>query len=144
MYWYNGHIYGTETIRGLDVLSLLPSEFLSENEIAAARIADQGAVFNPQQQFRVTWPAEPVVAHAYVDQLLRSGAVDEASAAESRAALDAAAERLAGGTRDKALAARLDALARGIDGKGGDAVATKRFAGLAETMRGIAGRLRKS
>jgi len=143
VYWYNGHIYGTETIRGLDVLSLLPSEFLSENEIAAARIADQGAVFNPQQQFRVTWPAEPVVAQAYVDQLERSGAVDEASAAETRAALDAAAETLAGGTRDKALAARLDALARDIGGKNGDAVATKRFAGLAETMRGIAGRLRK-
>ena len=42
-----------------DVLALVPSEHLSANEIVAARLADQAAVFNPQQQFRVSWPAEP-------------------------------------------------------------------------------------
>jgi hypothetical protein len=68
-YWYKGRIYGTEIVRGLDVLALLPSEHLTANEIAAAALADQGALFNPQQQFRVTWPAEPVVARAYLDQL---------------------------------------------------------------------------
>jgi len=31
-YWYHGKIYGTEIVRGLDVLALLPSEHLSENE----------------------------------------------------------------------------------------------------------------
>ena len=35
-YWYNGLIYGTGIVRGLDVLRLLPSEYLSETEIAAA------------------------------------------------------------------------------------------------------------
>jgi hypothetical protein len=35
-YWYNGHIYGSEIARGLDVLRLTPSEHLSQNEIAAA------------------------------------------------------------------------------------------------------------
>jgi len=49
-YWYNGKIYGTEIARGLDVFSLSPSEFLTENEIAAAALANQGDVFNPQQQ----------------------------------------------------------------------------------------------
>ena len=72
-YWYNGLIYGTEIIRGLDVFELLPSEFLSENEIAASKLADQGSVFNPQQQFPVTWPSHPRIALAYLDQIERAG-----------------------------------------------------------------------
>ncbi|MEM1080935.1 MAG: DUF305 domain-containing protein, partial [Pseudomonadota bacterium] len=38
-YWYNGRIYGTEIVRGLDVFALTPSEYLSEHEIAAAERA---------------------------------------------------------------------------------------------------------
>ena len=71
-YWYQGRIYATEIVRGLDVLTLTPSEYLSTNEIAAAALADQGATFNPQQQQPVTWPTDPVVARAYLDQLTRS------------------------------------------------------------------------
>lgn len=71
-YWYQGKIYGTEIIRGIDVLALVQSEHLTENEIAAAGLADQGAVFNPQQQFPVSWPVAPVVSLAYLDQLIRS------------------------------------------------------------------------
>ena len=41
-YWYDGRIYATEIVRGLDVFALQPSEFLTENEIAAAALADQG------------------------------------------------------------------------------------------------------
>ena len=63
-YWYHGKIYGTEIARGLDVFALVPSQHLTENEIIAAEIADQGELFNPQQQFKVTWPAESVVARA--------------------------------------------------------------------------------
>jgi hypothetical protein len=76
-YWYKGFIYGTEILRGLDVFSLPSSEFLTENEIAAAKLANQGNTFNPQQQFRVTWPSEPVVARAYLDQLLRADAIPD-------------------------------------------------------------------
>ncbi|MEL7487557.1 MAG: DUF305 domain-containing protein, partial [Pseudomonadota bacterium] len=47
-YWYGGRIYGTEISRGLDVFALEPSEYLTANEIAAAALADQGGVFNPQ------------------------------------------------------------------------------------------------
>ena len=71
-YWYNGHIYGTEIIRGIDVFALTPSDYLSANEIAAATLADQGRQFNPQQQFPNTWPAAPIVGMAYLDQLLRA------------------------------------------------------------------------
>jgi hypothetical protein len=60
-YWYDGFIYGTEIARGLDVMKLLPSEYLTENEIDAASLVSPG-VFNAQQQRRVTWPASPVVA----------------------------------------------------------------------------------
>ncbi|MEJ1962129.1 MAG: DUF305 domain-containing protein [Gammaproteobacteria bacterium] len=73
-YWYAGRIYASEIFRGLDTFRLLPSKFLSENEIAAAALAQQGGRSNPQQQFPVTWPAEPVVARAYIDQLERDGA----------------------------------------------------------------------
>lgn len=74
-YWYKGKVYGTEITRGLDVFSLVPSEYLSANEIAAAELADQGDTFNPQQQFPVTWPAAPVIAKAYLDQLSRSNTI---------------------------------------------------------------------
>ena len=38
-YWYNGHIYATEIVRGIDVLALEPSAFLTAEEIAAAKAA---------------------------------------------------------------------------------------------------------
>jgi hypothetical protein len=141
-YWYKGRIYGSEIVRGLDVLALIPSEYLSKNETAAAALADQGAVFNPQQQFRVTWPADPLVARAYLDQLERSKALAASSVADLDAALDRAASRLRKGKRDEDLAARLEALAAPLAVDGGDAVTTKRRTGLAETLTGIAARLR--
>jgi hypothetical protein len=141
-YWYNGHIYGTEIARGLDVLALEPSEHLTENEIAAATLADQGQRFNPQQQFRVSWPAEPVVARAYIDQLNRSDALDRAVVAELDKALDSSASTLERGARDRRLARSLSKLARNLDDDSSDATTNKRRAELAETLRGIAERLR--
>lgn len=52
VYWYQGRIYGTEIARGLDVFELTPSEYLSENEIAAARMAQQGLTVNPSSNTR--------------------------------------------------------------------------------------------
>ena len=54
------------------MLALVPGEYLTDNEIAAAELANQGAVFNPQQQFPVSWPVAPVVCMAYRDQLVRA------------------------------------------------------------------------
>jgi uncharacterized protein (DUF305 family) len=144
-YWYGGRIYATEIQRGLDVFALSPSEFLSENEIAAAALADQGRLFNPQQQFPVTWPAEPVVARAYVDQLRRGSVVPAATLDDIAGALELAASRLTAGgaARDAALAARLDALARNLgEARGLDAVTLKRTTGLGATLSGLAARLR--
>jgi uncharacterized protein (DUF305 family) len=142
-YWYDGRIYATEIARGLDVFTLAPSAFLSANEIAAASLADQGGRFNPQQQYPVTWPAEPVVARAYVDQLQRGpSSMAAATLDDVSAAIDLAAARLETGARDRGLAARLDALARDLSqDHGGDAIATKRKAALGETLSGMSARL---
>ena len=97
-YYYQGRIYGTEIIRGLDVLELLPSDYISEAEIAAAAMANEGDRFNPQRQLAVNWPDHPVVALAYVDQLERSGALEADQVDALRSALaadgDPSAEKL--------------------------------------------------
>jgi uncharacterized protein (DUF305 family) len=141
-YWYGGRIYGTEIVRGLDVLALLPSEHLSANEIAAAGLADQGEVFNPQQQFRVTWPAEPVVGRAYLDQLARDDALDTDSISELTQALDRAEKQLAAGARDRGLARTLERFAATLGDEAGSVIDVRRRSQLAETLDGIAARLR--
>jgi len=141
-YWYRGRVYGTEIVRGIDILEFTPSDYLSANEIAAASIADQGQLFNPQQQFRVTWPAEPVVARAYIDQLVRTDSLTASAVADLGAALDRSETQLGDGKKDRDLARRLESLAKDV-GKGeGNAITAKRRAGLAETLDGIAARLR--
>jgi hypothetical protein len=71
-YWYNGRIYASEIARGLDVLELRPSAYLSANEVAAAQLV-RWQEFNAQDQKRMTWPASFVVPRAYLDQLRRNG-----------------------------------------------------------------------
>ena len=140
-YWYDGKIYGTEILRGLDVLSLVPSEYLTENEIAAAALADDGGVFNPQQQFRVGWPDEPVVVRAYLDQLQRGDDISVSMATDIYAALDRAGARLDDGRRDADLAVRLESLAAELRTESDDIVTQARMDALAETLGGIAARL---
>jgi uncharacterized protein (DUF305 family) len=56
VYWYKGHIYGTEISRGVDVFALKAGEDMTEAEIAAAKAAKfEDNRFNPQTQTRVTW-----------------------------------------------------------------------------------------
>ena len=141
-YWYDGKIYGTEIARGIDVFALTPSEHLSEAEIAAAGVAEYNGLFNPQTQMQVTWPAEPVVAMAYLDQLQRSDSVPASVASDLLAALDASAAELADGGSDADLAATLVELAGNVEVAEGDANTIKRRAALGETLHGIAARLR--
>ena len=141
-YWYDGRIYATEIARGLDVLALKPSQFLTENEIAAAALADQGEKFNPQQQFPVTWPDHPVVALAYVDQLARGRALSPAMIQELTTLLNQAKSRMQTKTGDRALGAKAAALAARLPASGNDAATTRRLASLRETMAGLGTRLR--
>jgi hypothetical protein len=88
-YWYNGHIYSSEIARGLDILELSPSEFLTQNEIDAAKTV-RVAEFNVQNQQRIVWPAKLVVAKAYLDQLERSQALPADQIAAMRSAIQTA------------------------------------------------------
>ena len=141
-YWYRGHIFGTEIARGLDVFALAPSQFLSESEIAAAVRADGGGVFNPQQQFPVQWPAEPVVARAYLDQLDRGGDLTESFRAQLTVLLDRSEAQLQDGGSDDDLAAGLESLAATLNANRGESLTGHREALLSQTLRGIAARLR--
>jgi len=84
-YWYNGYIYGSEIARGVDVFKLVPNKYLTQNEIDAATQVHV-AELNVQNQQKFSWPANFVVAKAYIDQLAR----DNALAPERVIALNAA------------------------------------------------------
>ena len=101
-YWYNGYIVSSEIARGLDILELQPSGFLSQNEIDAAKLVHFDYM-NVQDQPKLVWPASPVVARAYVDQLARTNGLTPDQLAATRAAL-ARSERLSGQPRRDALA----------------------------------------
>ncbi len=80
VYWYNGAIVSSEIARGLDILELEPSKYLSVNEIAAAKSVKFDH-FNVQGQQMFVWPATFALARAYVDQLERSGGLNQAGVA---------------------------------------------------------------
>ena len=125
-YWYNGNIYGSEIARGLDIFELTPSKFLTQNEIDAAKTVHVAAL-NVQNQQKLEWPAQLVVAKAYLDQLERSQALPAERIAALRTAIDGAeankgkmaklktmapsVEQSAGAAKSPADAARLHALA---------------------------------
>jgi hypothetical protein len=142
-YWYNGHIYGSEIARGLDVLRLTPSEHLSRNEIEAASLVrvDQ---FNPQHQPRTVWPASIVVARAYLDQLIRSEGIQPELAARVANELDRA-ERRPEGAQRPAAPAHLASTATLVETHARDAASAgrsadaERFEALAATLRELAG-----
>jgi hypothetical protein len=86
-YWYNGHIYASEIARGLDIFELSPSKFLTQNEIDAAKTV-RVAELNVQNQQKIEWPAQLVVAKAYLDQLERSQALKSDQIAAVRQAIE--------------------------------------------------------
>ena len=137
-YWYNGHIYASEIGRGVDVFKLKPSDQLSQNEIDAAGLVKFDE-FNPQHQPKMSWPASPVVARAYLDQLARTKGLSTVRAAAVKTAVDRAEK--AQSARDKKSAAdQLNALAPQFEtdaaaAKGADAA---RIKALATTVKGIA------
>ncbi len=88
-YWYNGHIYGSEIARGLDVFELTPTEFLSQNEIDAAKTV-RVAELNVQNQEKIVWTRQLVIAKAYIDQLERSQTLPADKIGELRAAIEKA------------------------------------------------------
>ena len=135
-YWYNGHIYGSEIARGLDVFALKPSEHLSQNEIDAAKLV-RVDVANPQLQTKIVWPAAFVVARAYVDQLERGQGLAPARISAVRGELQRA-ERLSGAQQRTALTL----LAAAIDRDAASSRDAARVRMLAGAVRDLAGAAR--
>ncbi|MEP7076461.1 MAG: hypothetical protein ABI878_11690 [Acidobacteriota bacterium] len=101
-YWYNGHIYASEIARGLDIFELSPTSNLTQNEIDAAK-AVQVSELNVQNQQKIEWPRQLVVAKAYVDQLERSGGLPADQITSIRQAIHTAeSTKNAGGLKGSA------------------------------------------
>jgi hypothetical protein len=109
-YWYNGYIYGSEIARGVDVLKLVPNKFITQNEIDAANQVHM-AELNVQDQPKITWPANFVVARAYIDQLTR----DNALPPEKLAALKTAMEKVEEARENRKAVAKLKAMGVTLD-----------------------------
>jgi hypothetical protein len=113
-YWYNGVIVSSEIARGLDILELLPSGLLTQNEIDAAKTV-RFTHYNTQTQQKFVWPPSFPLVRAYLDQLERSKGLSDTRIQATRDAL--AAAETARGQRRRAgltqLAAQLNGDAPG-------------------------------
>jgi hypothetical protein len=107
-YWYNGGIVSSEIARGLDAMELVPTQYLSQNEIDAAKTVKL-AYFNAQGQPKMTWPPTFALARAYLDQLERNKCMPAARIAATRTAL-ATAESAQAAQRTAALTTIIDQL----------------------------------
>jgi hypothetical protein len=133
-YWYNGYIYGSEIARGVDVLKLVPNKYLTQNEIDASNQVHFDEL-NVQNQPKITWPANFIVARAYIDQLNRSGAL----APQRIAALNAAIAKVEASRSNRKEAAQLQTMGASLDK---DAAAAKTPADAAR-MRALAAIIQK-
>jgi len=132
-YWYNGRIYASEIARGLDVFELMPTQFLTQNEIDAAKTV-RVAELNVQNQQKIEWPAQFVVAKAYLDQLMRSLALP----AERIAALQKAMQSAESSHMNKKELAKLKGMADSLEQSAATAMSpgdSARLHALAEILK---------
>ncbi len=132
-YWYNGLIYGSEIARGLDIFELEPSKFLTQNEIDAAKTV-RVAELNVQNQQKIEWPAQLVVAKAYLDQLSRTQALP----AKQIADLQRAIQNAESSHMNKGKVGKLKKMAPGLEKSAGAAnspVDAARLRALAEILK---------
>ncbi len=123
---------------------LTPSDYLTQNEIEAASLV-RSEELNTQQQARVVWPPAPAVARAYVDQLLRSKAIQPDRAKAITRALESSESVRTGKEKNAAAVIdQLDALSRQLDADAAGASGrdAARMRALASTIRERAARLR--
>jgi hypothetical protein len=113
-YYWNGYIYSSELARGLDVLELLPTDKLSANELAAAKLV-RFTQYNPQSQPYIVWPAAFPVVRSYLDQLVRDDGLAAARTAAISSALTAA-EKQKGAARGAALTKLAKEVYADVDG----------------------------
>jgi hypothetical protein len=131
-YWYNGYIYGSEIARGLDVFKLVPNKFITQNEIDAANQVHFDEL-NVQNQPKIVWPSNFIVARAYIDQLTRSNALEPKQIAALEAAIANAQAH-----SDRKRAAQLKTMALNLDkdaAKAKTPVDAERMRALATIMK---------
>ncbi len=132
IYWYNGYLINSEIARGLDIFELVPSEFITQNEIDAANTVVMQQ-FNPQGQPMFHWPASYAKARALADQLERNRELDMRSIQAIRSGLDQAEQ--ARGTAQSRL---LNSLAGEIANMAGESSNGDKVNKIAETVRNLA------
>jgi hypothetical protein len=133
VYWYNGVIVSSEIQRGLDIFELVPSTYISQNEIDAAKSV-RFNYLNTQGQPKLTWPPTFALARSYADQLGRNNGLAVARLQETRQALQSA-ETASGAQRRDALtrlATQLDADAS----RAGDSAKVRMLAGAVRDLAG--------
>jgi len=142
-YYYNGFIYGAEIARGIDIFRLLPSQFLSQNELDAAALVRWNE-FNSQNQPKVSWPASTVVARAYLDQLRRGTAISAARADAIGATIGKLDGVRAGDRSAAPVLAEVTTLAAALEKDSGALQGrdAQRLRGIADALRGRAAQLR--
>ena len=140
-YYYNGHLYGSEIYRGLDIFKLVPTDQLSQDEIDAAALVKLDEL-NVQHQPGITWPPSFVVARAYLAQLVRSKSMTAGRSSTIRASLDRA-EKSTGSARGTALK-QVDTIASQLEAESGKAtgIDAKRLKAAADAIRARAAQLR--
>ena len=131
VYWYNGSIVSSEIARGLDVAELIPSEFISQNEIDAAKTV-RWSYLNAQGQPKIEWPNSFPLAKSYVDQLERNKCLAPARISAVRQSL-AAAEKSSGATRTNALST----LASSLEGDARGSCDANKVGKLREAVTGL-------
>jgi hypothetical protein len=139
-YWYNGYIYGSEIARGVDVLKLVPNKYITQNEIDAANQVHFDEL-NVQDQPKIIWPSNFVVARAYIDQLTRTSGL----APQRLAAVNAAIAKVEAHSDRKEIA-RLKSIAASLEKDAATAKSpadTERIRSLAAILkqRGTSSRL---
>jgi hypothetical protein len=134
-YWYNGSIVSSEIARGLDVAELVPTEFMTQNEIDAAKTVHWDQL-NVQGQPKIVWPPSFPLAKAFVDQLERNKCLSGTRIASIRLSI-AQAEGESGAQRRDALTR----LASSLDADKGSSCDVSRIGMLQKALRDIRGDL---
>jgi len=132
VYWYNGSIVSSEIARGLDIMELKPSAFVSQNEIDAAKTV-RFAELNAQGQPKMVWPPSFALARAFVDQLERSKCLSATRITAVRRSLSGA-ERAAPAARQ----ATLNELTSQLDGDAASSCDAPRVQKLKDAVRDLA------
>jgi hypothetical protein len=133
VYWYNGVLVSSEISRGLDIMELTPSAFISQDELDAAKTV-RLEYLNAQGQPKYVWPPSFALARSYVDQLARSNGLGSDRITSVRQTLSTA-ERATGAPRS----ATLTLLASQLDSEAGGAGDPSKVRVLAGAVRELAG-----